>query len=62
MPAFAQYRLQPDGSFSAWGLIILERERGRIAAWNTFLDVEKLFPLFGLPMTLPSGTESGSVQ
>ena len=62
MPAFAQYRLQPDGSFSAWGLIILERERGRIAAWNTFLDVEKLFPLFGLPMTLPSGTGSGSVQ
>ena len=60
MPAFAQYRLQrsvasPDGSFAAWGLIILEREGGRIAAWNTFLDVEKLFPLFNLPMTLAAG-------
>lgn len=48
-PAFAQYRLQPDGSFAAWGLILLEREGGRIAAWNTFLDAETLFPLFGLP-------------
>jgi RNA polymerase sigma-70 factor, ECF subfamily len=55
MPAFAQYHPQPDGSFAAWGLIILEREGGRIAAWNTFLDVEKLFPLFDLPMTLPAG-------
>jgi RNA polymerase sigma-70 factor, ECF subfamily len=52
MPAFAQYRLQPDGSFAAWGLIILEQEGGRVAAWNTFLDVENLFPLFNLPMTL----------
>ena len=23
---------------------------GRISAWNTFLDTEKLFPLFGLPL------------
>ena len=51
-PAFAQYRPQADGSFAAWGLIILERRRDRIAAINTFLDVEKLFPLFDLPMTL----------
>jgi RNA polymerase sigma-70 factor, ECF subfamily len=54
MPAFAQYRLQPDGSFAAWGLVVLERHGGRIAAWNTFLDVERLFPLFDLPMTLPA--------
>jgi RNA polymerase sigma-70 factor, ECF subfamily len=51
-PAFAQYRLQPDGSFAAWGLIILEQEGGRVAAWNTFLDVENLFPLFNLPLKL----------
>jgi RNA polymerase sigma-70 factor (ECF subfamily) len=62
MPAFAQYRLQTDGSFAAWGLIVLEREGGSITAWNTFLDVEKLFPLFGLPMTLPPGTGSGPIQ
>lgn len=53
MPAFAQYRVQPDGSFAAWGVIILEPEGGRIAAWNTFLDAENLFPLFDLPVTLP---------
>ena len=58
MPAFAQYRLQSDGAFAAWGLIILEGDAGKIAAWNTFLDVEKLFPLFGLPMSLPAGAAS----
>lgn len=51
-PAFAQYRVQPDGSFAAWGLLMLELMEGEIAAINTFLDVEKLFPLFGLPPTL----------
>jgi RNA polymerase sigma-70 factor (ECF subfamily) len=56
VPAFAQYRLQPDGSFAAWGLIVLEPEGGRISACNTFLVVAKLFPLFELPLTLPAGT------
>jgi RNA polymerase sigma-70 factor (ECF subfamily) len=54
VPAFAQYRVQPDGSFAAWGLLILEQQEGGIAAINTFLDVEKLFPLFGLPLALPA--------
>jgi RNA polymerase sigma-70 factor, ECF subfamily len=62
VPAFAQYRLQADGSFAAWGLIIIEGERGRIAAWNTFLDVEKLFPLFNLPMTLPAGSPTAAAD
>lgn len=53
-PALAQYRLQPDGSFAAWGLIVLEQEGGSITAWNTFLDVDKLFPYLGLPPTLPA--------
>jgi RNA polymerase sigma-70 factor (ECF subfamily) len=52
VPAFAQYRRQADGSFAAWGLLLLEQQDGRIAAVNTFLDVENLFPLFDLPMTL----------
>jgi RNA polymerase sigma-70 factor (ECF subfamily) len=52
MPAFAQYRREPDGSYKAWGVIILEEQDGRIAAWNTFLDTEKLFPLFGLPLRM----------
>ena len=50
-PAFAQYHRQSDGSFSAWGLVILEQHDGRISAINTFLDVENLFPLFELPLT-----------
>jgi RNA polymerase sigma-70 factor, ECF subfamily len=55
-PAFLQYRRQPDGSFAAWGLLLLEQEGGEVTAINTFLDVEKLCPLFGLPMTLPAGS------
>lgn len=47
--AFAQYRY---GGRQAWGLVVLELDGARIAGWNTFLDVETLFPRFGLPMTL----------
>jgi len=47
VPAFAQYR-----TTGAWALIILEVKEGRIAAWNSFLDVETLFPMFGLPLQL----------
>jgi RNA polymerase sigma-70 factor (ECF subfamily) len=49
-PAFGQYRLNADGQgFHPWALIVLEISGGRIAGWNSFLDVEKLFPIFGLP-------------
>lgn len=53
-PAFAQYRPgeAPGAPHRAWGLGVLEVRDGRIAAWTTFLDVETLFPLFGLPLTL----------
>jgi RNA polymerase sigma-70 factor, ECF subfamily len=57
-PAFAQYRLQPDGSHRAWALAVLELSGGRIAGWNSFLDVEQLFPLFGLPLELPAEAAS----
>jgi RNA polymerase sigma-70 factor (ECF subfamily) len=50
-PAFAQYRAHNEG-FRAWALIVLELSGDRIAAWNAFLDTEKLFPLFGLPLQL----------
>ena len=49
-PAFGQYRLNEDGrGFHPWALIVLEVANGHIAGWNSFLDTEKLFPLFGLP-------------
>jgi len=54
-PAFAQYRPSPDGGHAPWALIVLELEGDRIASWNSFLDTEHLFPLFGLPPALPAG-------
>jgi RNA polymerase sigma-70 factor (ECF subfamily) len=50
-PSFAQYRRGAvEGTHRAWGLIVLELEGDRIASWNTFLDVETLFPMLGLPL------------
>jgi RNA polymerase sigma-70 factor (ECF subfamily) len=51
-PAFAQYRPSPDGGHAAWALQILDVTDGRITAINSFLDTERMFPLFGLPLRL----------
>ena len=53
-PAFGQFRAAPQGGHKAWALIVLELSGDRIAAVNSFLDVETLFPAFGLPLTLPA--------
>ena len=53
-PAFGQYRVNPEGGHKAWGLIVLELTDDRIAGWNTFLDVDSMFPRFGLPLLLPA--------
>ncbi len=53
-PAFAQYRPAPEGGHKAWALIVLELSGDRISAINSFLDVGRLFPRFGLPLTLPA--------
>jgi RNA polymerase sigma-70 factor (ECF subfamily) len=52
-PAFAQYHLTAEGRYQAWAIIVLELAGDRIGAWNSFLDTEKLFPLFGQPLVLP---------
>lgn len=52
-PAFAQYRINPEGGHKAWALILLELSGDRIAAVNSFLDVDNLFPRFNLPLLLP---------
>ncbi|MDQ3035668.1 MAG: sigma-70 family RNA polymerase sigma factor [Myxococcota bacterium] len=52
-PAFAHYKPGPDGAHHAWALLILELSGDSIVAWNSFLDVEHLFPLFDLPLELP---------
>lgn len=48
-PAFAQYR---DGGATPWALIVLELDGDRIASMTCHLDVETLFPRFGVPMQL----------
>ena len=53
-PAFAQYRPNPEGGHRAWALVILEPTDDGVAAIHSFLDVETLFPLFGLPLDLPA--------
>ncbi len=50
-PAFGQYRSnRPGAGYYPWALIVLEISGGRIAGWSSFLDAEKLFPLFTLPL------------
>jgi len=52
-PAFGQYRAGgPDGSYQPWSLTVLELSGNQITAWNAFLDTQRLFPMFGLPLQL----------
>jgi RNA polymerase sigma-70 factor (ECF subfamily) len=54
-PAYAQYR--PGGRHSGYqpfALMVVELSGGLISETTTYLDVERLFPLFGLP----SGTRA----
>jgi RNA polymerase sigma-70 factor, ECF subfamily len=51
-PAFAQYKPSADGGRSAWSLQVLDVSAGRIDGITFFLDVDRIFPLFGLPLRL----------
>jgi RNA polymerase sigma-70 factor, ECF subfamily len=53
-PAFAQYKPAGDGRLDAWALQVLEVSGGKITDICFFLDVEWLFPMFGLPLRLPA--------
>jgi RNA polymerase sigma-70 factor (ECF subfamily) len=50
-PAFAQYR---QGGTQPWALLMLELRDDRITSMTSYLDVETLFPRFGLPLRLTS--------
>ena len=53
-PAFGQYKPNDDGTgYVPWALQVLEVKDGRIAELTFFLDTERLFPLFGLPLEYP---------
>jgi RNA polymerase sigma-70 factor, ECF subfamily len=50
-PAFAHFRPVPNGTgYEPWSLQVLEIEDGRIVEFTFFLDTERLFPLFGVPL------------
>ena len=50
--AFGQYRRSPAGGHTPWALQIIETDGAGITAWHSFLDTERLFPIFGLPARL----------
>jgi RNA polymerase sigma-70 factor (ECF subfamily) len=50
-PAFGQYRPKPDGDgYEPWALQVVEIENGKVVELTFFLDVERIFPRFGLPL------------
>ena len=51
-PAFGQYKPSEDGGYEPWALQVLEVKEGRIVEFTFFLDAQRLFPLFGLPLRL----------
>ena len=52
MPTFGQYKIDPNGGYSPWALQVLSLKNGRIGEFTFFLDTQKLFPLFRLPLHL----------
>ena len=49
-PAYAQYKPDPEGGFSAWSLQVLEVDGPRITGIMFFLDTAAIFPMFDLPL------------
>ena len=52
MPAWGQFKPDPDGGYAPWALIVPAVGEGRIVELTFFLDTGRLFPLFGLPERL----------
>jgi len=52
-PAFGQYRVDPEGGHTPWGLHVLEISEGRVVELTVFIDLDaRLFAFFGLPTHL----------
>jgi RNA polymerase sigma-70 factor (ECF subfamily) len=52
-PAFGQYRVDPNGGHTPWGLHVLEISNGRVIELTVFIDLDtQLFAAFGLPTHL----------
>lgn len=55
VPAFAQYRRNPDGSgYHPWALIILDLAEDGIVSMTYFLDTDEVFPRFGMAEQPPT--------
>jgi RNA polymerase sigma-70 factor (ECF subfamily) len=54
LPAYGQYKPNPEGGYLPWALHTVEMDRGGAVELTFFLDTATLFPLFGLPERLDS--------
>jgi RNA polymerase sigma-70 factor, ECF subfamily len=53
MPAFGQYKPSPThGGWEPWSIQVLETSGDRVTGITFFLDTQRFFPLFGLPLRL----------
>lgn len=50
LPAFGQYKPGSDGGLEPWSIQVIEVSGDRVVAVHSFLDTQRLFPLFGLPL------------
>ncbi|WP_432056942.1 sigma-70 family RNA polymerase sigma factor [Streptomyces sp. bgisy022] len=58
LPGFAQYKPDPEsGGHTPWAVQALEISDGRITGFHCFLDTQRFFPLFGLPLHLEGETD-----
>ncbi|CAL9437248.1 sigma-70 family RNA polymerase sigma factor [Streptomyces sp. enrichment culture] len=58
LPGFAQYKPDPEnGGYTPWAVQALEISDGRITGFHCFLDTQRWFPLFGLPLRLEAETD-----
>jgi RNA polymerase sigma-70 factor (ECF subfamily) len=51
-PAFGHYKPAPNGGFQPWAIVVLEISGDRVSGIHSFLEAERLFPEFGLPLEL----------
>ena len=60
---FAHYKPSTDGH-QPWGIAVIETciKQRHVESWTTFLDVETLFPVFGLPKKIEQTDDSRCAQ
>ncbi len=49
-PAYGQYKPTPGGGYEPWALQVVETSGDEVVRLTFFLDTERVFPLFGLPL------------